>query len=154
MTKLGLTVRTAIEKALARFDLPNSEAAVRLLLMIAAHESGGFTYCKQKGGPALGLFQMEPPTFAHVMDYLKRSERFPAVRPLPVERLVIDAEYAAAVARVYLYSFPEPLPDADDLAGLAAYAKKYWNTNAGRATPEKYLRDFKTHVWGIQENVA
>lgn len=149
MTKLALTVRTAIEKALSRFDLPNSEAAVRLLLMICAHESGGFTYCKQRGGPALGLFQMEPATFAHVIDYLKRSGRFPAVRHLPVERLVIDPEYAAAIARVYLWSFPEPLPDADDLEGLATYAKKYWNTPAGKATAEKYLNDFKAHVLGV-----
>lgn len=154
MTKLGLTIRTAIEKALARFDLPNSEAAVRLLLMIAAHESGGFTYCKQKGGPALGLFQMEPPTHAHVIDYLKRSGRFAALRALPVERLVIDVEYAAAIARVYLWTFPEPLPDADDLDGLAAYAKKYWNTNAGKATAEKYLRDFKAHIWGETEQAT
>lgn len=150
MTKLGLTVRTAIEKSLSRFDLPNSETAVRLLLMICAHESGGFTYCKQRGGPALGLFQMEPPTFDHVTNYLKRSGRFPAVRPLPVERLVIDVEYAAAIARVYLWTFPEPLPVADDLEGLARYAKKYWNTADGAATADKYLSDFKTHVWGVK----
>ena len=51
MKKLALTIRTAIERGLTRFKLPGEENVVRLLLMISAHESGGFTYCKQKGGP-------------------------------------------------------------------------------------------------------
>ena len=149
MTKLGLTVRTAIERALQRFNLPDSESAVRLLLMIAAHESGGFMYNRQKGGPALGLFQMEPATYSHVIEYLKRSGNFPGIsRSLPAERMLIDAEFAAGIARVYLWTFPEPLPPADDLQALAAYAKKYWNTEAGAASAEKYLTDFKRHVWG------
>jgi hypothetical protein len=62
--------------------------------------------------------------------------------------MVVDVEFAAAFARVYLYTFPEPLPHADDLDGLARYAKQYWNTEAGKATPEKYLADFKRYVWG------
>lgn len=149
MNKIALTVRTAIERALARFQLPDSEAAVRLLLMIAAHESDGFLFCRQKGGPALGLFQMEQATYKAVLDYLQRSGKFPAIsRSLPAERMLIDAEFAAAIARVYLYSFPEPLPDADDFAALASYAKKYWNTDAGKASAEKYLADFMQHVWG------
>lgn len=149
MTKLALTIRTAIERALSRFNLPDSEAAVRLLLMVAAHESGGFTYCKQKGGPALGLFQMEPATFADVCDYLKSSGRFPALNNhWPATRMVIDVEFAAGMARALFARIPEPLPDADDLEALAAYAKKYWNTEQGKATPEKYLNDFKRYVWG------
>lgn len=149
MTRLGITVRTAIERALQRFNLPDTEAAVRLLLMIAAHESGGFHYCKQVRGPALGLFQMEPFTFRSTMTYLERTGKFPAVsRKLRAERMVVDVEFAAAIARVYLYQFAEPLPDADDFNGLANYAKKYWNTEAGKATPEKYLMDFREYVWG------
>lgn len=150
MTKIGLTVRSAIERALERFHLPGDENVVRLLLMIAAHESGGFHYCKQVKGPALGLFQMEPPTYRHVMQYLERTGKFPAIsRRLHAERMLIDTEFAAAIARVYLYTFPEPIPDADDLEGLAAYAKKYWNTEYGAATAEKYLNDFKKHAWGV-----
>ena len=154
MKKLALTIRTAIERGLTRFSLPGDENAVRLLLMISAHESGGFTYCKQKGGPALGIFQMEPATFASVMAYLERTGKFPDIhRNTPVERLVTDVEFAAAMARVYLWSFPEAIPDADDLDGLAKYAKQYWNTDLGAATAEKYKSDFITHVWG-KNNVA
>lgn len=153
MTTLGLVVRGAIERALERFHLPGDEAVVRLLLMIAAHESGGFHFCKQVGGPALGLFQMEPATYRATIEYLERTGRFSALsRRLSPERMVIDVEFAAAFARAYLSSFPESLPDADDLEALARYAKKYWNTEAGKATAEKYLNDFKKYVWGAHEN--
>lgn len=147
--KIALSVRSAIENALERCDLPNTESAVRLLLMIAAHESGGFTYCRQGGnGPAIGLFQMEEPTFKHVIEYLNRTGKFPAVsRQLPFERMLTDATHAAAIARVYLYTFPEALPPPQDLDGLAAYAKKYWNTTAGKATAEDYKAAFLKYVW-------
>lgn len=149
MKKIALTIRTSIEKALAKFQLPDSEAVVRLLLMIAAHESGGFLFCRQKGGPALGIFQMEPATYAAVLEYLTRTGKFPAIsRSLPPERMVTDVEFAAAIARVYLYMHKEPLPEADDFEGMARYAKKYWNTDAGKASAEKYLADFTDHVWG------
>ncbi|WP_221800522.1 hypothetical protein [Oceanobacter mangrovi] len=137
---IALAVRATIEQALARYHLPDTEAAVRLLLMIAAHESGAFIYVRQKGGPALGLFQMEPPTYQFCIDYLTRSGRFKTM-PLGYgpQRLVTDSVLAAGMARVYLYSKPEPLPDADDLAGLASYAKRHWNSELGAATEADYL---------------
>lgn len=149
MKKIALTVRTAIERALEKFNLPNDEAIVRLLLMICAHESRGFVCCKQlNGGPAIGLFQMEPNTFDFVQGYLTRTKKFPLIsRSMIVERMLIDVEFAAAMARVYLWTEPTPLPDADDLQGLAEYASKFWN-RGGEGTPEKYFNDFITHVWG------
>jgi len=151
MKKLALTVRTSIERALVRFDLPGDESSVRLLLMIAAHESGGFTYCKQVRGPAIGLFQMEPATFDFIIGYLKRTGKYERInRAMIFERMLIDTEFAAAMARVYLLTIPEPLPDANDFDALARYAKKYWNTNAGKATPEKYLNDYLKYVWSDQ----
>lgn len=155
MKKLALTVRTAIERAMDRFNLPNNEALVRLLLMISAHESRGFVCCKQlNGGPALGLLQMEPATFDFVMGYLERTGKFPAIpRNWNPERMVIDVEFAAAVARAYLWSEPKPLPDADDLEGLAEYASKYWN-RGGKGEPHEYLNDFLVHVWGDKNAIA
>jgi len=152
--QIALSLRTTIEAALTRFNLPDSESAVRLLLMISAHESGGFMYCRQKGGPALGLFQMEPPTYAFCLEYLQRSGRFPAL-PVnyPASRLVTDTVLAAGIARVYLYTVPEPLPDADDLQGLAAYAKKYWNTESGAATVDDYYNAYMT-VWGTAKKTG
>ncbi|MDP2548897.1 hypothetical protein [Oceanobacter sp. 4_MG-2023] len=149
--QIALAVRGTIEQALTRYNLPDTEAAVRLLIMIAAHESGAFMYVRQKGGPALGMFQMEPPTYQYCCDYLKRSGRFKALpRQYSAARLVTDSVLAAGFARVYLYSHPEPLPDADDLQGLANYAKKYWNSELGAATPDDYLNAYNA-VYGNPE---
>lgn len=147
---LALAMRAMIEAVLNRYNLPASEAAIRLLLMIAAHESGGFMYTRQKRGPALGLFQMEPPTFEHVCDYIRRRAARFAMLPshYPPERMITHPEYAAALARVYLLTKPEPLPAADDLPALASYAKRHWNTELGKATPEQYLDAYKHYVLG------
>jgi hypothetical protein len=152
VNKLALSIRTAIERGLQRFNLPSCEASVRLLLMIAAHESQGFMYVRQKSGPALSLFQMEPPTYQFVMEYVLRTGKFPSLNVnTPVFRMITDVEYAAAVARIYLWSEPATLPDADDLQGLAEYASKYWN-RGGKAEPHEYLNDFLTHVWNGEFN--
>ena len=44
-------------------EIPHSLVAEELLMLTAAHESHLGTYLKQKGGPALGIYQMEPATY-------------------------------------------------------------------------------------------
>ncbi len=148
MNNIASAVQAAIETGLEKYQLPSSDSAVTLLLMIAAHESGGFTYCKQLNGPALGLFQMEPDTFDFVMGYIARTGKFTTLQNTQCENMVTYADFAAAIARVYFWTFPEALPNADDLMGLAEYAKKYWNTSEGKATAEKYYNDYNRYVLG------
>jgi len=145
MSEFGKAIFCFIKTTLERYELPASDSAINLLIMIMAHESGNFRYVKQKDGPALGLCQMEHNTFFFVMGYLIRTERFKLLeRHFPPELMQVDSAFALAVARVYLYSFPESLPDANDFEGLACYAKKYWNTTAGKATEQDYLNAFNT----------
>src|SRR5882757_814136 len=54
--------RTSIRPSLITINLW-SAAAEQLLLGTAIHESEGFRFRKQRNGPALGVFQMEP--FTH-----------------------------------------------------------------------------------------
>lgn len=129
-----------------------SEEAVDLLMMTAAHESKGGTYLKQIKGPALGVYQMEPATH---YDIYKNYLRFnPKIKSLledftinagillqEGEDMVFNLAYATAMARVHYYRVPEALPST--LEGLAAYAKKYYNTELGKATAEDYLEAFK-----------
>lgn len=132
--------------------IPYSEEAVDLLMMTAAHESNGCSYVKQIEGPALGVYQMEPATHYDIYEnFLKFN---PAIKSL-VEDFTMDAgllfiqgedmtfnlAYATAMARVHYYRVPEALPKT--LEGLAAYAKKYYNTELGKATAEDYLEAFK-----------
>lgn len=73
------------------------------------------------------------------------------------EALITNLLYATAMARVHYYRVPEALPkrkamtkwvspeirEEDYLQELAAYAKKYYNTELGKATEEDYLEAFK-----------
>jgi len=48
-------------------------------------------------------------------------------------------------ARIYLWRISEAIPDAADVDGLAEYAKTYWNTEAGKATPKLYADAYKKY---------
>ena len=139
-----------IEESFVRWSLdqeglPCSESAVKLLLMIAAHESGMFYWVRQMSGPALGLWQMEPVGYREVCRYVNlREERFSPslvekVRQREFEWLGLDQVYACQCARVFLMAEPMVLPDEGDHEGLACYAKMYWNTESGSAVVEDYL---------------
>lgn len=137
--KIASRLRLIIRQSLVTYKLPCDASAVELLLMVAAHESGLFKYIQQINGPALGLFQMEPETHKEVLSYMKRNApKFDDIKASPPERLVLDLRYSIAMARVFFMRFPEALPCATDSRGLAKYAKKYWNTDAGKATVFDY----------------
>lgn len=127
-----------------------SEEAVRLLLMIMAHESRKGYYIKQTVGPAVGVYQMEPATHADIVRFLKRKpDLYEAVNSWNCpnsfdepESMMGNMYYATAMARAFFLRFPEALPKGSD-AELAAYAKKRWNTSAGKATADDYLRAYQ-----------
>ncbi|RZV17342.1 hypothetical protein EOJ41_15140 [Vibrio alginolyticus] len=141
-----------LDASSSRTGTLNSQAAINLILMIVAHESGQMTYAKQIKGPALGFIQMEPATFDWVIRWLEKSRPHlleqlgflcPNRKALSPEFMVVSPEFAVAMARLNLLRFPESLPEADDLEGLARYAKKYWNTSAGKATEQDYLNAYQ-----------
>ena len=65
------------------------------------------------------------------------------------EQLIWNLGYATAIARLVYYRRPEPLPHADDLAGLARYWKAHFNTALGAGAPE----DFLTRAGPVLENL-
>ncbi len=137
MTESGVICREQIIKALRWYQLPDTESAIRLLCMIAAHESGDFYYIHQLKGPAIGLFQMEPRTYEDICIYIRqRQDDFPLLvydMPQPVEYMAFNHIYATGISRVYLIRKPDLFPDPDDIEGLARYAKQHWNTPSGAA---------------------
>lgn len=145
-------------------EIPYSEDAVELLMMTAAHESHLGTYIAQVNGPALGIYQMEPATEDDIFDnflkfnyklavkieYLK-SDFYEPVVPDLISNLV----YSTAMARVHYYRVPEALPTRkaikhpeaklDWIIDMAKYAKKYYNTELGKATWQQYADAYQVH---------
>src|SRR5262249_9508472 len=118
-----------------------SQAAENLVLGTGMTESN-LVYLKQVGGgPALGLFQCEPAThddiWKNYLDYnptlTKRVESlmFKSYHGPKYNQLVPNLAYATSICRVLYLRIPDPLPDANDAHGMAAYWKQYYNTPAG-----------------------
>jgi len=123
-------------------------AAERLVVGTALAETHGDGLDQITGpndetmGPAFGLWQIEPGTEQDVWENFLRFEPvlddqlkgFLSVWPGSTEQLVGNLNYAAAMCRLIYYRDKEPLPDADDLEGLAKYYKRIFNTDKGKAT--------------------
>lgn len=121
----------------------HSGHCVELLAMICAHESLGGKHRRQiGGGPALGIFQIEPITHNSIWDnsdtIRARAARFGIKED--VTNLEYSDRYSIWVARHYLLMDKNPLPKTPE--AMADYCKSYWN-RTGKATPEKYLNDYR-----------
>lgn len=125
---------------------PSSE---NLLLGTSLVESG-LQLVKQLGnGPALSFFQIEPKTYSDVIRYLKRADRkdlsdriksacFLDIYP-EASSLAWNMRLAVLIARIRYKWVPEPLPEPDNILGMAEYWKRYYNTEKGAGTIDKYL---------------
>lgn len=149
-----------------------SRPAARLMLGTALHESMGLTLRDQWTGPgdrtlgpAFGLYQIEPSTHEDIWDSVLRADprgggssgssaaqRLTAVvrlyqaREPGLHEQLLNPFYATAIARLQYWRWPAPLPEYEDLRGLAHYYKTYFNTAAGKSSPQKWLDDF--HRYG------
>lgn len=112
-----------------------SEAAEELLMLTAATESLCGEYLHQVGGPALGIFQMEPATHDDIwQNYLRYREGLADVVETfgrEAKHLAGNLYYATAMARVHYLRVPERLPSPMDTAALADYWKRHYNTALG-----------------------
>lgn len=132
-----------------------SDAAETLVLGTAIQESR-LTYLRQLGGPARGLYQMEPATHDDIwnsfLDYrddlAHRVSALIAPTPDSVDQLETNLVYATAMCRVKYLRASEPLPAADDIDGLGAYWKTNYNTALGKGTPEEWAANYRRFVEG------
>jgi hypothetical protein len=142
-----------ITRLLSDIDL-FSPAARNLLLGTCAQESAFGTYIRQIGGPALGIFQMEPDTEYDIwFNFLRhrsilKTKLWSVCRvdgPDP-EALEANLAYQIGIARIHYLRVAEPIPDHDDLFGLACYWKAHYNTPRGRGTIEGFINNFQKYV--------
>lgn len=147
----GQLRRLIIRPVLLHLDA-HSRAAENLLLGTAAQESHLGEYLAQiGGGPARGIFQMEPATRRDIDQYLRRKSRlrlkveYFKLPALPAQ-LYGNLYYAAAMCRIHYWRVTESLPRADDIEGLAAYWKRYYNTPLGHGTITQFLFNYSRFI--------
>lgn len=113
-----------------------TRASENLLVGTGLVESG-FRYLVQRNGPALGLFQIEPTTFAWLImrlsndrDLMRRVLKVLNMATLPTDSnlLITNLSLACIMARLKYWYNPTPLPRADDIKGMAIYWSKIYNT--------------------------
>ena len=124
-----------------------SEAAEELLMLTAATESLCGKFIHQVGGPALGIFQMEPNTHDDIWENFLKYKPALAAKVMrygkEARELPGNIYYACAMARVHYLRKPDRLPSADDIDGLAAYWKKHYNTHLGAGDPDEAVSNYQ-----------
>lgn len=132
-----------------------SQPAARTLIMgTIAHESFCGRCITQKGGPALGIIQMEPVTHNDIWDNFLRYKPKLALRLNSLfdieepnaQRLIYDLRYNVMMCRLHYYRKKEKLPEVDDIQGIARYWKTHYNTEKGKGTTDKFIADFNHYV--------
>ncbi len=138
-----------------------------LMLGTAATESGMGRWFKQVRGPALSPWQVETksaydveyrylpafkPHLIPILEGLKLKNQVffnvSRISPLPKinQELYGNLYYSYAIARLLYYSKPQPLPDHDDIWGMANYWKRHYNTVKGKGRPSQFVRAYKKYV--------
>jgi hypothetical protein len=152
-TQFALDIITPALETISDF-VPVTDAAIRLLMGTAAQESGFGTYVRQLGGgPALGIYQMEPATHDDIWLNFITNRRELAYQisieldyDMHADRLVYDLRYATIMARLHYYRVPQALPDADDTDGLANYWKSFYNSHLGAGTVDEFHHNYLRYV--------
>lgn len=134
---------------------PNS---TNLLLGTCAQESNmGHFLVQQKIGfqGGIGIFQMEKNTFDDIWDRrISNNISMKAkIRLLlgyegkpPAQRMATDLALATTMARVFYAAIPDKLPEPDDIEGMAAYWKKFYNTRFGAGTTQEFVSNYRKYV--------
>ena len=148
-------IRNLIAETIERQGL-YSEVAVNLLLGTMAAESLFGTYLRQlNGGPALGIFQMEPATERDIWNNYLYHGRIPkrkaiydisGIRSADSRALEGNLYYAICMARLHYRRVKAPFPEASDVAGMAYYWMTFYNTPKGKGTQRKFIRNYKKYI--------
>lgn len=129
-----------------------SVEAEEMMMMIAAHESYLGMHLKQiGGGPARGIYGMELATEKDIwQSYLGyksglvgKIEAMCGVGGSNEYQLTYNPIYSTIMCRIKLLQCPGLLPKGTQ--AMAKYADDFYNAG-GKATPEKYINDYKRLV--------
>ena len=118
--------------------------------MIADHESKGTEYREQiGGGPAKGIFQIEPETNDSrwdKSDIIHEVAKSGGIRR-NVDLLENDDVYSVFMARMYIDMDSSPCTKPPSYKNMDKYCKEYWN-RTGKDIGEKYNDDYMAYKQG------
>lgn len=131
-----------------------SEPAEELLFGTACQESHLEYLHQLGGGPAIGIYQMEPATHNDIwMNYLNyqtaissqiiKTEIPGMYQSNNAQEMAGNMYYATAMCRAHYLRVPEALPDASDVQGLAEYWKQHYNTHLGAGTVDEFIHNYE-----------
>lgn len=128
------------------------EREIELLLLTAATESNLGQYIRQKGGgPALGIFQMEPGTYDDIWEnYIRYREDLGKLlsfcRMGEAHELEFNLAYAILMCRIHYLRVKENIPSANDIEGLANYWKENYNSYLGKGKVSEAIKKYNKYV--------
>lgn len=134
-----------------------SPSAVNLILGTHAKEgiiAGNVCLRQVGGGPALGMFQIEPTTETDCWRYLNRADKAEIKSRFVIStgvsfasprQLKSNLAYGIALARVKYWMDKEALPAPDDIAGMARTWKRVYNAG-GKGTEQEFIDAYKRYV--------
>lgn len=140
-------------------EIPFTKESVELLAGTCAQESAYGKYRKQLGGgPALGIFQMEPATFhdcienflAYKPGLMAKVIKISGVDRLNPDDLEKNDILATCMCRVRYFRDKRPIPET--LLGQAEYWKKIYNTYLGKGKVEEYIKNYDRYVLKGEES--
>lgn len=136
----------------------------KLLVETMAYESERGTFIKQKGGPALGVYQIEPSTHRYVVkDWLERKGEDREILKKALKRWTLkgvknsynitkNIHYQTLVAFLVYYHRVGGFPALTTLKDRATLYKKHYNTYKGKGTVRGYIE--KAHEYKVCEEAA
>ena len=151
-------LKTRVIEPVLRDAHLHSESAVNLILGTAAQESHMGTYFMQDGGgPAVGIFQMEPAThddiWGNFLKYKPSTNHYMVVLNAlcspykhSADIMFWNLRYAALMCRMHYVRVSEQLPEADDYRAMGEYWKKHYNTVKGAGTVDEFVENYKRFV--------
>lgn len=123
-----------------------SDNVVNMIIETAYVESICGEYIKQLKGPACSIFQIEPNTAKDIIQnfIVKNRLRLQNFNRLYNSNLTLEQNlctnlmFAIFMCRCFYLRIKEPIPSTIELR--AKYWKKYYNTEKGKGTVEKYIK--------------
>lgn len=137
-----------------------SQSAENLLMGTIAVESDMGSFIVQKNGPALSPWMVEPDTHKDIyLNFLSYNSKIREIiletchyQVMPPHSVLIEnLSYACLIARLVYYRDEEPLPDCDDIEGLAQYWKRVYNTKYGKGKVEDFIKKYNKYCIVLRE---